>query len=100
MNYFTEDTHFDPRNVDTFHLQGDMDFYDKMYQWYAHQALIEDDKTAEKKAIMAHTISETLKAILCLCADSANQSLYNSILDKLCPIKRTETVTKYEFVGK
>lgn len=97
MNYFNDDTHFDPRNLDTLQIQEDMDFYNNLYRWYSHQVIMKNDTQAEKRAIMAYTISETLKAILCLCADQSNQSLYNSILDELCPIKHTETVRKYEF---
>lgn len=85
MSFFKEDQHFDPKNLDTWNLQGEMEFYDSLYQAYSYQALIENDKDAEKRAIMAHAISETIKAILCLCIDGSNIKLFDSILDKMCP---------------
>lgn len=100
MKYFPEDTIFDPRNLDTEHLQSDMDFYHDLHQWYSHSAVMNGDEASKRMAIKAYSISQTLKAILCLCADSSrDQGLYNQILDDLCPIKRTETVTTYEFTA-
>lgn len=99
MSYFDDDTIFNPRFLDTDCLQSEMDFYVNLYQWYAHQFILDDNKAAERLAIKAYAISQTLKAVLCLCVDRSNQELFNQILDEMCPIKRTEKVTKYEFCG-
>lgn len=99
MSYFDVNTIFDPRNLDTDYLQEEMDFYKSIYEWYAHQSIMDGNKADERSAIKAYAISQTLKAVLCLCADRSNQELFNKILDEMCPIKRTEKVSVYEFRG-
>ena len=104
-DYFDKEVIFNPRNLDTDFLQEEMDFYYQIYEWFAHSAIMEDNKASEKLAIKAYAISETLKAVLCLCADrtvknhpeKTNPEIFNYILDSMCPIKRTEKISLYEF---
>lgn len=99
MNYFSDGICFDARNLDVELLKEEMEYYASVYSWYARSAIFENPQLYSNRAAIAYAISETLKAVLCLCADENNASLFNSILDKMCPVKRTEVVKHYEFVN-
>jgi hypothetical protein len=96
MSYFSEDTHFDPKKIDPAFLQEEMDYYSSVHSWYAHQAIFENPQVYSNRAAIAYAISETLKAVLCLCLDD-NPEMFEFILDKMCPVKRTKSIKTYEF---